>query len=143
LPFAYMTLTMMSSWISWTCCISRWTSRWPQSWAMNYWSKLSFFESPRIRLIDFYFTKNIKSKSSRRRQDINYDLFTKLIRSSVLVDVSTKCKLTYNRKFARSSSDRDIRCTQLRARIFGKPVLSYTRSRCTTIQLHMEQIMCR
>ncbi len=40
------------------------------------------------RIIKSYFTENIKSKSTRRKQEVNLDVFNKIIKNSVIVDVS-------------------------------------------------------
>lgn len=40
------------------------------------------------RIIASYFTENIKSKSTRRKQEVNLDVFNKIIKHSVIVDVS-------------------------------------------------------
>lgn len=41
-----------------------------------------------FRLIDYYFHNNIKSKSLKRKQDINQDIFNKVVNRSCLVNVS-------------------------------------------------------
>ena len=40
------------------------------------------------RLMEFYFKTNVKSKTSSRNVEINYEAFSKIVKRSVLVDVS-------------------------------------------------------
>ncbi|TNV70731.1 hypothetical protein FGO68_gene17158 [Halteria grandinella] len=39
-----------------------------------------------FKLLEYYFTNNIKSKSLKRKQEINLDLFNKIVNHSVIVD---------------------------------------------------------
>lgn len=39
-----------------------------------------------FKLLDYYFTNNIKSKTLKRKQEINLDLFNKIVNHSVIVE---------------------------------------------------------
>lgn len=41
-----------------------------------------------FKLLDYYFTNNIKSKSLKRKVEVNLDLFNKIVNRSIIVEVS-------------------------------------------------------